>query len=795
MLADGQSTLITLGSTSVRLSDALSSGPSPSASVRSYFIHVSVSQPLPKLTLELTTNPVWGLSTPDRNPGGAVALPRLSLWNAEVFRGPVNDTKNWTLDPTGTLLIRSVGVKNASFHLVGSSNPSASVSVNVARTDGSHVPGVSFMMISPGSSGGVAIPWNDADFSSQLKALHPTVIRLGQTTAVPTSWDNRTQQPVFGMYNFNRMAALIQGLGAGIILSMPAGSWGDGNFLPSGMPLNKSILINWGGHGAGSGYFPSDGAYYAYISSFVNATIASNISVRYWNIGNEVPVKNGANITTEFTRLFNIASHAIHKHLPTALVGTDVMLVPTAFPYFAAHAKSVGFLSFHYYPVNSTCPTPNTYCLPSDSAGYWRDPTLWLANHSLYGGHFLAPLTAQSQWFNVTGHYLPVLATESNMAKSPVFGTDPRQQMLFGATWLINSMMDAASQNVTSYTYYTLEAPPNGTGQLSAPFGGWGWGMLNESSNDTGLPYAPYWALTMWGAALPAGASGVVTASSDPSLVRSYGCVSGTNASLVIINKVDVPVTIPLSGIYARSGTKIRLTTLDQTSYVEVFSSSLHRELLQKSGTTSLNGTTIAGGSITISGYGVAVVSWTPGPPPGAPNPSSGVGQGGERVPFPSLGGPTLGAGSTLTPGSGPLVPSPRVADPSGVSSSPVPWNASASWAEPRAGSPIASNISNGHPPTAGRVVGQPRWTGAPPSPPGGGRSSNGWFGSVLSSIPPKSSTGRTLLGVGILIGASGGLAVAIARARRPGRGTERPAGAGDPELLKGERGEGGERR
>ncbi|MFI5417586.1 MAG: hypothetical protein ACHQ2Y_01625 [Candidatus Lutacidiplasmatales archaeon] len=629
VVTDGQSASFTNGFYQINVTDTLTSGPG-SATVRSYYIHLAVSRPVSGLNLEVTTNPVWGLSTPDRNPGGALALPPLNFWSWQVFHGSVNDTQNWTVDATGTHLLSLVAVANSTFQVVGESSPSTGVSVNVGRTDGTHVPGVSFMMINPGSNGSLAVPWNDTNFATQIQALHPTLIRLGQTTAAPTSWNNTSQQPSFGMRTFIRTAALIHGVGAGLLLSMPAGSWGDGNFLPAGMPLNTSIAINWAGHGAGSGYFPSDGAYYAYISTFVNATIASNISVRYWNIGNEVPVKNGANVTAEFTRIFNIASLAIHQYLPNASVGTDVMLVPTSFPYFAAHALNVGYLSFHYYPVNNTCPTMHTYCVPYDSQGYWRDASMWAANHSLYGSHFLAPASAQSQWFNLTGHHVPVLATESNMAKSPVFGTDPRQQMLFGATWLINSMMDAARQNLTSYTYYTLEAPPNGTGQLSAPYGGWGWGMLNESSNDTGLPYAPYWALSMWGSALPAGASGVVSASADPSLVRSYACLSGTNASLVMINKVDVPMSIPLSGVYALSGTSIKVTTLDQSSYLQVYNQTLHREQVLRSGTSSASFTGTPPVVVQLSGYGVAVVSWTPGPsaPTGSGGSTSGSGGG-----------------------------------------------------------------------------------------------------------------------------------------------------------------------
>ncbi|MFI5418519.1 MAG: hypothetical protein ACHQ2Y_06465 [Candidatus Lutacidiplasmatales archaeon] len=752
VVGDGQNTSFIYRTIGVGVSDSLSDGPS-SPSIRSYFIHLTVSLPVWGLNLELTTNPVWGLSTPDRNPGGAVDLPPLYLWNWQVFRGTLNDTQNWTMDVSGTLLLRFIAVANTTFKIVGESSPSTNVNVNVGKLDGTHVPGVSFMMINPGGNGSLAIPWNDTDFATQVQALHPTIVRLGQTTAVPTSWNNTTGHPVFGMYNFNHTAAFIHGLGAGLLLSMPAGSWGDGNFLPVGMPLNSSIQINWGGYGAGSGYFPNDSAYYTYVSDFVNATIARNISIQYWNIGNEVPVKYGANVTAEFTQIFNIASLAIHQYLPNASVGTDVMLVPTSFPYFAAHALNVGYLSFHYYPVNNTCPTTNTYCVPYDSQGYWRDASMWTANHSLYGSHFMAPALAQSEWFNLTGQHLPVLATESNIAKSPVFGTDPRQQMLFGATWLINSMIDAASQNVSAYTYYVLEAPPSGTGQLSAPYGGWGWGMLNESVNDTDVPYAPYWALSMWGSALPAGAAGVVTDSANPSLIRSYGCLSGANASLVIINKVDVPMSIPLSGVYALSGTSIKLTTLDQSSYIESFNQSLGQEQVLKSGTSSssFSGTTPV--VVQISGYGVAVVSWTPGPP--APTRSGGSGSRGNRGGGGSGGSGGGGGGGGTGSGGGGSTSGPsqnHSGGPGGSNNSSGPSG------------PSNGSLGGTHPPTAA----QPGSSGHPTIP--------GWLMGLPSLLYQWTLNARHVLGLGLLLGAVSVSGVALKGASPPTRSTPPPS-------------------
>ena len=162
--------------------------------------------------------------------------------------------------------------------------------------------------------------------------LDPYIIRIGQTTSAPVTWNNTTQLPMFTYGPFAKLYNLTRALGAKVYLSLPAGTWGDGNWLPAGMPLDPNQTVTWGNS---TGYFPTAASYEVYLRGLLQGLSTQGWAVDYWNIGNEVPVKNGPNVTVPYVALFNEAATLIHQYEPDALVGSDVFTVSSQIAYIS----------------------------------------------------------------------------------------------------------------------------------------------------------------------------------------------------------------------------------------------------------------------------------------------------------------------------------------------------------------------------------------------------------------------------------------------------------------------------
>lgn len=602
VLGDGASLVVSGATRHATLTDQISYGVS-SATQRSYTVSVQTTVALPRVPIRIESAPVVDWSGPGELPSGPAFLPPISWWHWSVNRGTVNDSANWTWSPTQGLT-RAWSCVNATFAVTGRVTLHLGVDLEPWVANRTRATGAATMLINPAPGSG-AVPANDSDFASLLQPLHPALIRIGQATAAPATWNATSGHPSFHMSGLVRQANLTRQVGAQLYLSLPAGSWGDGNTLPAGMPLNRSAAVLFGNR---SGYFPNESAYATYVRVLAKQVLADGIDVTYWNVGNEVPVKNGGSVPAAYLKLFDIAAYQLHALNRSWRVGSDVMTVASEIDFFAAHARGVDFLSFHFYPADVQCPVWGTYCAPNDAAHWYTDTALWQANHSMLGAHFLPPAAAQTEWHNVSGRWLPILDSESNLAKTPGgAGTDPRQQALFGAAWTASMLITGSEQNLSDLVYFALESPPTVPTNASGRYGGWGYGLTSEGTRDNNTRFAPYWTLALWGASFAPGIPGLTAVATNSTLLESYAARSGASASVILVNRADVMTSVHVR--YPGTGSaNVEVSTLDQRSYREVYSPTTQRTTLKASGLLVKNVTSSSGLYVRLSGYGVAVL-------------------------------------------------------------------------------------------------------------------------------------------------------------------------------------------
>jgi len=577
---------------------------------RSYTIALRATVALPTVGVNLETFPLIQWGYPRQLPGGDDSLPPLNLWSWTIHQDGRIDSSRWKVTSWEGMFNRTTSWTNGTWVLEGSTSPKIGVTVDPTTPGGTTTPMIGVVTNFPGVNG--ALPTGDPDYEHLAAGVHPGLVRFGADTAqVSYVWNASSNEAKYNFTHFDELMNFSSQLGARVILSLPAGTWGDGNLLPTGMPLNTTIRVDGP---SGRGYFPSTSAYESYLDGIVNHTIALHQNIAYWSIGNEVPT-TGPREVTAFTAVFNAAVRAIHMKLTSALVGTDVMTNLTFESYFADNARKVGFLSFHYYPSLGICVQGGQYCPPAGPPNGSTSRVMF--NHAAYSliGRNYGPRAAQLLWHNVTGRWIPILNTETNLnavgggAGSLATGTDPRIQTLFGASWVDSLLIDGAGQNVSGLVYFTLSSGANASNTITGPYGGWGFGLTSEGAADNDVRYAPYYALQLWSAAIPAGEGSVSSTVSVPNLVEAYSAFNGMNLSVVLVNRVNVPVSIAVSLLYGGYNCS-SVSTLDLRSYQEVYSPTDHTTVVVKSGYSTAF--PITGAPVTIDGYGVAVIHYVP---------------------------------------------------------------------------------------------------------------------------------------------------------------------------------------
>ncbi|MCI4330899.1 MAG: hypothetical protein L3K19_03515 [Thermoplasmata archaeon] len=631
---------------------------SGSAHSRSYTISVSVTVPISLALAHIETYPLSQWGNPAQFPGGVDALPPFSYWSWSIFRGPVNDTSNWTAYQSLGLLLRTIPWVGASFTVSGSVFPRFAIHVGALTPTGYVAPAVGYVATDVlGPSSNIA---SDADFLRFAQSVHPGLIRFGVTTiGLGTKWNNATALPQFHWQSFDQIVNFSKALPSQVLMSLPAGTWGDGNALPTGMPLNTSYLVNF--YGA-SGYFPALKAYAAYIGTIVQHVLLTGANITYWSVGNEVPRYSPAEVN-EYIQVFNTAAATIHKTFPSALVGSDVMMDPNYIRQFATHAHGVGFLSFHYYAATGICLHGTVYCPPTGGAAGTTDPTI--VGGPNYIGHlglWDAPALAQMLWRNITGQTLPVVDSESNLNHmggqyTTIGGTDPRIPTLFGASWLATTLIQSVWQNLSAFLYFGFSGPAVQSPTNTSQYGGWGFQLTSEGTHDNDTKYAPYWALKLWGSAIQPGASALSTTGSDPLVVEAQAFRRGTSGlSILVVNRVNATVHVTLN-VSGANEVPTSLRILGPGSYVQAFNPATQTESLLRS--TLYNAPTPPANPVhlTLRGYSVAMLEerFVPGPTP-AGSTNSTIGVVASLTPEPEVGDASsspVGAYQAMTQGSG----------------------------------------------------------------------------------------------------------------------------------------------
>lgn len=637
-LLDNNSISYLLGTTHLTLSDSVTGGVFTNYE-RSFTVSVVASATHLNLTAALSANALYEWAGPTQMPGGSDNLPPFANWTWAVVTNGHSDTANWSADTNG-VLSRTVFWVSESFTVLGFPTLKANVTVNPGAYAGTTATGSGFVLSN-------SIPSNDADYTSLASALHAPVVRWSSTYDAPATWNTTTNTVSFSYTQFSPLVSFAQSLHAQIYLSIPAGSWGDGNLLPAGMPLNTSYLVNYYNHG--TGYFPALTAYKTYVTQFAKDMKSHGWTITYWNIGNEVPVAIGQKLATAFADVFNVAAAAIHSVFPNALVGWDTALGKHLLPFFESHIVGAGFLGIHTYPAGNLC-AGGSYCPPNNVNEYFRDAQILQESQNFSGyWQFEQPLKAQHDWYNATGKWLPVIDSEANLNSAQSTGSDPRQQSLFGAALLGAELIEGSHQNMSQELYYSFQSPYPLPHDLTAPYGGWGFGLTTEGANDSDITYAPYDVSSWWAHYLPVGSKGLAVTNSQSWMVRSYAVRDGANLSVFLVNTGDENATITTSV----SGGKWAAATenlIDASTYVMSFNANTQTESLTKDTTSTLKLSGTGPQAVVIHGYGVAVLTYVPATKSGNSSGSGGTGSGTGGT---GSGGTGTGSGGTGTGGTG----------------------------------------------------------------------------------------------------------------------------------------------
>lgn len=621
---------------------------------RSYWILLNANHAYPNVALHLYTTPVRDWGFPDQLPGGVDSLPPLSLWQWTVWHGTTNDTANWTEFLSAGLLLRNTVVGNDVFRVVGTSWPVLPVTVQAGVVSAATPTRLGVFLQGPGLIGGLAVV-TDPDYSSLAAPLGLNIVRIGLSSiGTQASWNSDTHSPWFNFSNFDAAAQLAHQLGSHLFVSLPAGTWGDGNLLPTGMPYDSNLPVAFAGT---VGYFPQGASYVSFLDAILNHTAARGENVTYWNVGNEMPL-DSPTVVGRYIALFNLAARTIHAVEPNALVGSDVMTNRTYESQFANQTRGVGYLSFHFYPAAGLCVVNGSYCAPGFGPGTGTpDASLFRVGASISGVNFYAPFDAASRWHNATGTWLPVLASESNLngaGGNPTnwaVGSDPRQQSQFAASWLISTLLNATAQNVSNFVYFTFTGQAPANTSVTGALGGWGFGLTSEGTHDNNTRYAPYWALSMWTNASPAGSTPLQVTSDPTDVVGALATGNSTVLHVLLVNRADFPVSVPVE-VSGANTTVVSVQILDNRSYVQTMEGARDAVVLDQSALTTRPGPLNV---VHLRGYGVALVTerfdrshhgiarmGPAGNGSGTPRANSSGQNLGARVPGPGANGPRI---------------------------------------------------------------------------------------------------------------------------------------------------------
>lgn len=610
VIDDGETVSALVGFVQATLTDSEVATQAPTSGYeRAYDLSLSSQVHSSLVKLEVSTDPLTFWADPSQLPNGPDNLPPLSEWSFYVTTAKgVNDTANWSYDPSTDSLVRQTVWKDQTYEISGRCNETVNLTVYPGSPDGANATGGGYVLNAPGYAN--MLP-TASGYDAMAASLRASVVRISAAPSV-VGWNTTSGQPVFSFAGFDADFDFANTTGAAVLVSLSAGDWGDGNTAPSGTPVYSSTSL--GLHGL-SGYLLTAAAEYAIVRGMLNHTLSAGENVSYWDVGNEVPLASSA-ATLLYAKDVDAAVKAVQAAGAPGLVGTDTAFQTAYLPTLGAHTSGVGFLSFHYYPAPFVCTTPSgKYCAPSGGLNGTTTPVVFSKPSYGRSAKVYGPSQAQSAWYNATGNWVPILNDETNFDSSgggilsSPNGSDPRINDLVGAAWLSTLLIDSSLQNVSALTYFSLSSGANLTGTASWPDGGWGFGLTNVTPGTDRITYfAPFFVMKLWDQYLPMGSAGLTVTSSDPASVEAFAVSVNGNVNLAISDRVGVPIHIRVivSGPFEESHAFV----LDPTSYSEVYNATTDSTTLARAGVASVE--LDATGAFPMAGYGFALVQFAP---------------------------------------------------------------------------------------------------------------------------------------------------------------------------------------
>jgi hypothetical protein len=435
---------------------------------------------------------------------------------------------------------------------------------------------------------------------------------------------------VFYWNTLDQMIEAVKNVGGEPIISLPVGTWGNANYMPDGMPLNKSIYVSQWTYN--KGYYPTLNAYCKLVKDVINHTnIERGYNVKYWEIGNEPPADENDTVIMAYVDLFNLAEKCMHEIDSTVLIGTDRSDMRDFMNnYFVKYANNVGFLSFHNYDTGGSCMYPsnstnlnNVYYPPNDQNGWAKDETIMFEVNNLNDSRIYSPKELKDFWKENRGQDLEVINTEINMNSAWRNGSDPRMNNLLGATWYAAKVrayiLDGGASVLNYFVIMSWE-----TDQPTSKYGALGFGMMNSSYPYN--PYAPYWTNYLLTKYVPKGSLIYNSTSNYPDLIDLLAVKAGDSYNILLINKFNETVSFSLSlpGLTVKDA---KLYLLDGTTYIQRYEPSLDKTMIYKSDIYTIQLPASNVQNLVFNGYTVAVLQVSPliistttsqGPAPGS---------------------------------------------------------------------------------------------------------------------------------------------------------------------------------
>jgi uncharacterized repeat protein (TIGR02543 family) len=385
------------------------------------------------------------------------------------------------------------------------------------------------------------------DFRSSSPLLRPC-----------TNWNSVTHTGTFNWANVDNLVNKIFAVGAEPLIVLGWARVPMTSYIPSGMAINPSTNL------------PDPDDYAAYCRAWVAHFQSTGKPVRYYEVTNEPWFYFGWNNQPQldnFMALFVASSTAMRDQNPSVRVSFDGTNRKPILDYILSNNIELGFVSFHKYDEGSL----DEY---SDAEVLNRAETFQVKSSSSYYGI----AESKQRYYNKYGVNIPAIMSEYNYNSYSSTGTDPEIQKMVGAVWTALTLRTSILEGLDYSVAYDFSSSKSY--EQTKGTGGFGFGMINSDDNN---PWYTYYVQQFIGQNLQLG-DDLRDSTSSSSDIRTLAWMNSGTLNILIINKVDQPRTVVLSGI---SG-QLYLSKIDQM--ISYLTPSIQTATINGSDPINLNG-------------------------------------------------------------------------------------------------------------------------------------------------------------------------------------------------------------